>query len=134
MTPALASSALKVVAIETEFENGVDRHPGLLDPRQDLLLDERDAELSVGAQQLRVDLVERPRRRPCFWRGEIVDVLVVDRRMADARPLRLFHRLPTTESLEPPVEQPFRLALLQRNEPNRVLAQALGGQIGTRSG
>ena len=33
MTPALASSALKVVAMETEFENRVDRDPGPLDPR-----------------------------------------------------------------------------------------------------
>ena len=112
------------------IENGVDRHPGLLDAREDLLLDQRDAELGVGAQELRVDLVKRLRRRRRFWRGEIIDVLIVDRRIADARPFRLFHRLPTTKSLKPPFQQPFRLVLLLRNEPDRVLAQALRGEIG----
>ena len=50
MTPAFASSALKVVAIETEFEDGVNRHPAVFDAREDLLFDKRDAEFSVGAQ------------------------------------------------------------------------------------
>ena len=111
------------------IEHGVDRHPGLLDPCEDLLLDERNAELGVSSQQLRVNLVERPRRGPRFWRGEIVDVLVVDRRMADARPFWLFHRLPATEGLKPPFQQPFRLAFLERNEPNGVFVQALRGEI-----
>ena len=129
MTPALASSALKVVAIETEFEHGVDRHPWLLNSGQNLLLDQRDAELRVSPQQLRIDLVERLWRGPRFWRREIVDVLVVDRRMADARPFWLFHRPPATERLKPPFQQPFRLAFLQRNEPDGVFVQALRGEI-----
>ena len=50
--------------------------------------------------------------------------------MANARPFGFFQRLPTTEGLEPPVEQPFRLNLLLRNEPNCILSKALRGQIG----
>src|SRR6202042_3281996 len=90
----------------------------------------RDAKFGVRPQQLRVDLVERPRGWRRFWRREVIHVLVVDRRIVNARPFRFFHRLPTTKSLEPPVEQPFRLNLLLRNEPNGVLSQALRGQIG----
>ena len=86
------------------IENGVDRHPRPLDPGKDLLLHKRDAELSVGAQELRIDFVERPRRRRGFRRGEIIDVLIVDRRIADARPFWLVHRQPTTKSLEPPLQ------------------------------
>ena len=125
----MASSALKVVAIETEVEDGVDRDPRPFHSREDFLLDERDAEFGVSAQQLRINLIERLRRRPGFRRGEVIDLLVVDRRMADARPFRLFHRLPTTKGLKPPFQQPFRLTLLFRDKSNGVFVQALRGHI-----
>ena len=46
------------------IEHGVDRHSRLLDAGEDLLLDQRNAKLRIGAQQLRIDFVERLRRRP----------------------------------------------------------------------
>ena len=73
MTPALASSALKVVAIETESKTASTATLRFLDAREDLLLDKRDAEFGVGAQQLRINLVERLRRGPGFWRREVID-------------------------------------------------------------
>ena len=127
--PRLGELRLESRCDRNGVEDGVDRHPGSFDPGEDLLLDKRDAEFGVSAQQLRINLVERLRRRPSFWRGEVINLLVVDRRMVDARPFWLLHRLPTTEGLKPPFQQPFRLALLFRNKSNGVFVQALGGQI-----
>src|SRR5208282_1169305 len=111
------------------IEYGVDRDVPPLDPRKDLLLHQRDSEFGVGAQELRIDFVERLRRRRGSWRGEIIDVLEVDRRIGDARPRRRVHRPPTTQSLKPPFQQPLRLSLLFGNEPDSVFIQALWGQI-----
>ena len=70
ITPAFFSSSLKVVATETEFEHRVDRDAALafrtLDAGQHLLLAQRNAELLVGLQNLRIDLVERLRRLAFF--------------------------------------------------------------------
>ena len=49
MTPALASSALNVVAIETESNTASTATVRSLDPGKNLLFDERNAELGVGA-------------------------------------------------------------------------------------
>ena len=64
MTPAFASSSLKVVTTETRVEHRVDGDRGApCDAGQDLALLQRDAELLVGLEQLRIDLVEALRAR-----------------------------------------------------------------------
>ena len=75
MIPCSASFALYVVPDRDRVEDRVDRHAG-----EDLLLGERDAELLVGLEQLRVDLVEAAERLLGLGRGVVDDGLVVDRR------------------------------------------------------
>src|SRR5215211_1948904 len=99
---------------------------GLLHAQKNLLLAQGNAELLVGLEDLGVDLVERLERIP-LGRGIIIDVLVVDRPVIDARPFRLALRQPVTIGFEPPVQHPFGLVLLRRDEANRIFGQALGG-------
>ena len=66
MTPAFASSSLNVVTTETRVEHRVDGHPALLHAASDLLLAQRDAELLVGLEKLRIDVVEALGRRVRF--------------------------------------------------------------------
>ena len=66
MTPAFASSSLKVVTTETlsNTASTATRSPRLFATTgKDLLLAQRNAELLVGAQDFRIDLVERLQRR-----------------------------------------------------------------------
>ena len=102
----------------------------LLDAEQDLPLAQRDAELLVGAQDFRVDLVERLRPVLLLRRGVVVDVLVVDRPVFDLGPFRLAHGQPALVGVEPPGEHPLGLVLLRRDEPDRVFRKALGGLVG----
>ena len=112
-------------------EHRVDGDPPL-DAGEDLLLDQRNAELGVGAQQLGIDLVERLRAGHGFRRREIIEVLEVNLGKIDPRPARRRHRQPAPVGLEAPVEQPLRLALLGRDEADDVLVEALGGLFRVR--
>ena len=105
-------------------EHRIDRDAG-----QQLLLGQRNAELLVGLEQLRIDLIEALRAlRLRLRRRVIIGVLIVDRRIMHARPFRLGHLLPALERVEPPFQHPFRLALLGRNEADRVFVQALSAR------
>src|SRR2546425_7188184 len=55
---------------------------------------------------------------------------VVDGAVLHVRPMGLGHLHPVAVRLEAPVEHPFRLALLRRDEPDDVLAQARGNDLG----
>jgi hypothetical protein len=67
ITPALASSSLKVVTTDTESNTASTAtlrsfaHAG-----QDFLFGERNAELLIGAQQFRIDIVDRLRPSVAF--------------------------------------------------------------------
>src|SRR5439155_19637850 len=66
-------------------EDGVDRNAG-----QTLLLGKRNPELLEGLQKLRVDLVQaRGPLAPPLPARVVHDLLVVDGRVGDVRPLRL---------------------------------------------
>ena len=56
-------------------------------------------------------------------RGVIGNRLIVDGRIMDPRPGRLFLRQPEAEGFQPPFQQPVRLFLLGRNQANHVLVQ-----------
>ena len=90
-----------------------------------LLLAQRNAELLVGLEDLRVDLVERLRRDLLPRRGVVVDVLVVDLRIVDPRPGRLAHGQPAPVGVETPLQHPGGLVLLLGDEPDGVLGEAL---------
>src|SRR5690606_35686483 len=99
------------------------------DAGEDLLLLDRDAELLVDAEDLGIDLVEALQLRLGLRRGVIIRVLVVDRRIAELGPVRLFHFLPQPERLEAPVEPPLGLALLGRDEAHGALVEPLGREL-----
>jgi hypothetical protein len=71
ITPALLSSSWKVVATETESNTAStatrERVPSSRSHAgEDLLLAQRNAELLVGLEDFRIDLVERLQRRLFF--------------------------------------------------------------------
>ena len=112
------------------IEHGVDRDlRRALHAGEHLLLLQRNAELLVGAQQFRIDLVEALRPFRVLGRGVVVDVLEVDRRIVDHGPGRLGHGQPVAVGLEPPVEHPVRLVLAGRDEADDVLVQPLRGRL-----
>ena len=106
-------------------EHGIDRHPGAVDAGQHLALLERDAELLVGAQQLRVDLVEALGPLGRLGRGVVIEVLEVDPGILDVGPRRLRHAEPAVVGLEPPLQHPAGLALLLRDEADGALVEPL---------
>ena len=98
----------------------IDRHA-----RQPRAFMQRDAELGVGGQQLRVDVVEVLRRVQRRARRRIIgDVLIVDGLVVHVRPGRLAHGLPVTECLQAPIEQELRFVLLARYRRDHVLVQS----------
>src|SRR6185312_9686836 len=101
----------------------------VLHPREDRPLLQRYPELLIGLEQLRIDLIERPRPGLLLRRGVVVDILVVDRRVMHLGPVRLFHYLPGRERLQPPSEQPFRLAFARGDKADRVLAKPFRGYV-----
>ena len=128
MMPTFASCSRKVVATETRVEDRVDGDAGEL-----RALAQRNAELLVGLEELRVDVVERLRPvLPRLGRRVVDDRLVVDRRVVDVLPGRLLHREPVAVGLQAPLEQPLRLVLLGGDQPDDVFVQARAGSTPTR--
>src|SRR5262249_19585719 len=62
--------------------------------------------------------------------GVIVQVLVVDWPVLDARPARLAHGLPAAERVHPPAQHPVRLALLGPDEAGGLFGEPPGGLVG----
>ncbi len=63
-----------------------------------------------------------------------MDVLVIDGSELHVGPARLAHSQPRTEGLEAPLEHPFRLFLLLRDDSNDVLVEPLGNRVGVDLG
>src|SRR5207237_8659084 len=101
-----------------------------LDTREHLLLAQRNAELFVGPEDLRINLVKRLRAVLLFRRRVVIEFLVIDRAVLDPRPGGLAHGLPAAKRLTPPRQHPFRLVLLGRDEMDGVFAEPLRGPIG----
>ena len=101
-----------------------------LDAEQRLALTQRDAELVVGLEDFRIDLVERLGAGLLLRRGEIIQVLIVDRGVGDPGPGRLPHGQPAAIGVEPPGQHPRRLVLLLRDEADDVFGKAFGRLVG----
>src|SRR5262249_1251855 len=99
------------------------------DPGQHLLLAQRNAELLIGLEDFRIDLVERGRAGHLLRRRVVVDVLVVDLRVLDPCPGRLALGEPVARGFEPPLEHPLGLVLLARDETHRVFGETLRGLL-----
>ncbi len=107
-------------------EHGIDR-----DASQQFLFFQRDAELGVGLQKLRIDLVEALGAALFrFGRGIVNDVLVIDGRVVNVGPGGLLHGLPVAEGLEPPFQQPFRFLFLGGDQADDVFVEAAGDGVG----
>ena len=101
------------------------------DAGQDGLLLQGDAELGVGLEQLRIDVVQALGPIALGLGGRIVNnVLVVDLGVVDVGPIGLFEGQPVVVSLETPFQQPFRLVFLGGNQADHIFAQAAGDGIG----
>ena len=96
---------------------------------QDILLLERNAQLLEVLQDLLRNIIDAVILRAGLGFRVIVNVLEIDRRIFHFRPVRLLHGLPALERLEAPVQHPAGLALLGRNETDRLLAQPLGREV-----
>ena len=101
----------------------------LLDAREHLLLGDRDAEFLVHAQDFGIDLVEAPKLGLRLRLGVIKSVLIVDRVHPELCPIGRLQRQPQAICLEPPLQHPFRLVLLGRDEADGVLGETLGREI-----
>ena len=103
---------------------------GPLDAEQSLALAQRNAELVIRRENFGIDLVERFRSVLFLRRGIVVEILVVDRTIAHARPAGLAHGEPSPIGVEPPSQHPLRLVFLRRDETDDVFAEPLGGLVG----
>ena len=104
-------------------------------PRELLLLLQRDSQLAERLQQFRVYVVETLRRVTAVLRlrsGVVVDIPVVDGIEFHLRPRRLLVLLlrPVPVRPQPPVQHPFRLVLLLRDQTNDVLVDPLRRKVG----
>ena len=99
------------------------------DPGENLLLSEGDTQLLVGRQQLRVHFIEAlGPLAGCPGRRIVDDPLVIDRRIVDIGPfwlrLRLCQLLPMTVCLQTPIEHPFGLVLLGRDQADDLFVES----------
>ena len=100
------------------------------DTRQRLLLLQRDAEFLVGAQQLRIHLVEALEDRFLFRRREIRDRLEVDLRMMHRRPFRRRHTQPVPKRLQAVFEHPLGFLFTLRDEADDIFVEARRDDVG----
>ncbi len=112
------------------IKHRVHRHPG-----QPLALLQRNPQLLVGLQQLRINLLQAPRPIALLLRRGIIHrALVINRRVMHMRPRRLLHRQPMAIRLEPPLQHELRLILLRRDQADDVLIQARRRRVGLHVG
>ena len=108
------------------IEHGIHRDAG-----EDGLLLQGDAELGVGLEQFRVDIVQALGAVAIgLGRGVINNVLVVDLGVVDVGPRGLFEGQPVAVGLEAPFEEPCGLVLLGGNQADDIFAKAAGNGIG----
>src|ERR1044071_1446961 len=101
--------------------------------RQHLLFLQRDPQLFVGTQDLRVKLIQALQARLLLRRRVINHVLIIDRRELHIRPgrlgMRLFQRRPVTVRFQPPLQHELRLVLLGRDDTHDLFIQPLGDSL-----
>ena len=113
---------------ELRLESGADgdavKHRVHRHARQEFALAQRDAQLFVGLEQLRVDLLQALRARARLFRGGVVaDGLVVNGGELHVRPIGLPHGQPVPIGLKAPGEHPFGLLLLGGDQTNNLFVQ-----------
>src|SRR5207248_11447718 len=99
-------------------------------PREHLLLLQRNSELLISTQNFRVELIQTLELHLLLGSGVVNDVLVIDRRILHVRPLGLSlslrERSPVPVGLKPPLQHELRFTFLGRNEADHILVQTLG--------
>ena len=115
------------------IEHGIDRDAplafGAHHAGQHFLLAQGNAELFVGFQDFRIDLVERGQFL-LLRRRVVIEVLVIDLRIVHARPVRLRHGQPAAIGLQPPLQHPGRFVLLCGNEADGIFREPARGLVG----
>ena len=114
-------------------EHGIDCHPRLY-ACDAFLLQQRDPKLFIGLAQLGIDFVEAVEFGHLFGGGVVDDVLVVDLRVVNHRPLGLrkfgLHLVEAFECLQAKVEQPFGFVFLGRDHAHDILVQTRRELVG----
>ena len=97
--------------------------------RQQLLFFQRNPQLLIGPQNLRIERLQALQGRFLLGRGVVHDILIIDRAIFDVGPLglslRLFQRGPVPVSLESPLKHELGLVFFCRNQANDVFVQTL---------
>ena len=130
MTPAAARRSLKVVATETLSNTASTATPG-----EARALVQRHAELLVGLEQLRIDLVQALRPvLACLGRGVVGDRLVVDGRVAARAPSAARACEPVPQRLQAPVGRncgsPFLREISRTTSSSRPGRHGVGLDVG----
>src|SRR6202000_3233232 len=89
-----------------------------------------NAELLIGRENFRIDLVDRRHLLLRLRRGVIIEVLVVDLWIIDAPPGGLVLGDQAAMALQPPLQHPGRFILLCGNEADGVFRQPLRRFVG----
>src|SRR5690348_13908125 len=127
---------------ELLLESGADRNAVKNriygDPRQQLTLAQRNAQLFVGGEQFGIDLVKALGTVLVGLRRRVVnDLLVIDRRIMNVRPGGLLHSEPLAIGFKPPIEHELRLVFAGGNQANGLFVETgrygIGIYIGDES-
>ena len=107
-------------------KNGVHRN----DPGQNFLLFERDSELFIGIQKLRINLVQTLGSIGLLFGGGIVkQILIIYLVIGKLGPSRFAHCLPKLKSLQPPFQQPAGFAFFLRDQADNFGIEPLGNRF-----
>src|SRR5437868_1088386 len=124
------ASLLQLLFISSRNRDGIeDSVNGNI--RKLLLLLKRNAKLLECAKKLWINFVHARLLSLLLWRAVVDDLLIVDFRVLDVRPVaRLRHGQPVAIGFQAERKHPLRLVLLRRDEPNRILVQSSWNDIG----
>jgi hypothetical protein len=99
-----------------------------------LLLLERNTQSFEGPEQLRVHLIEALGCLALGGIGIIDDILKIDAGDLQVSPFRLLHGEPMAVGLQAELQEPFRLLLLRRDQPDHLFIETLLNHFGLHIG
>ena len=100
------------------------------DTSQKHLFLQRNSQLGIGCQQLRVHLVQRLRLAGHAFRFGVVElVLIIDFGVVQHRPAGFFHLDPAPVGRKTPLQHPLGLSVLVGNQTDDVFVQPLGREV-----
>ena len=115
---------LKCRTDRNTVDNRINCHPG-----QPFLFFKRNTQFFKSPPEFRIDLIKTVGFYLLLWCRIINDILVVDWRITDIGPGRLFHFQPVAKGFQSPFQQPGGFILLRRNKTYGVFIQTFRSLI-----